>query len=340
MKITSKLSGAAATLLILGSIGFSASQAVAFSDGQIEGGDIYRVEDLTTNSGFANPATANACDTLEYRARLYNPGSATLNNVNVQALVSNEKLTSNTSTLDATASNADPANTYAFATVNLSSAQTLSYVAGSTQLLDQNDNPISNLSDGITISGTGVNIGNLGPSVIEFVQFQEKVSCPTPPPPPTPTYTCNDLELTAEDNRTVKISTFTTTATNGASFKNAVITWGDSSSALTTANVVGQTHQYAADGTYTVSATAHFTVNGQDVTAGGPQCQKQVTFSSTTPPQVTPPPSTPPPPATPPAAPTALVNTGPGSVIGLFAAATAAGTVLYRRMLSRRLSRQ
>lgn len=178
MKITAKLSRATAALLILGTVGLNAGQAAAFSDGQIEGGNIYRISDLTTNSGFANPASANACDTLEYRARLYNPGGATLNNVNVQALISNEQLTSNTSTLDAGASNADPSNTYAFATVNLSSAQTLSYVAGSTQLLDQNDNPIRNLPDGITISGTGVNIGNLGPSVIEFVQFQVQVSCP------------------------------------------------------------------------------------------------------------------------------------------------------------------
>jgi hypothetical protein len=35
-----------------------------------------------------------------------------------------------------------------------------------------------------------------------------------------------------------------------------------------------------------------------------------------------------------------LVNTGPGSVVGLFAAATAIGTLGYRKMLGRRLSRQ
>ncbi len=58
----------------------------------------------------------------------------------------------------------------------------------------------------------------------------------------------------------------------------------------------------------------------------------------TTPPVT--PPSTPTPPATPSQpAPTALVNTGPGSVAAIFAAATAAGTILYRRVLTRRLSR-
>lgn len=55
------------------------------------------------------------------------------------------------------------------------------------------------------------------------------------------------------------------------------------------------------------------------------------------------PPTTPPvtPPKTPtPAAPTKLVNTGAGSVIGIFAAATAAGAAAYRFVLGRRLSRQ
>lgn len=63
----------------------------------------------------------------------------------------------------------------------------------------------------------------------------------------------------------------------------------------------------------------------------------------TTPPPPTPPkpPVTPPttPPTTP-AAPTSLVNTGPGSDAAIFAAVTVAGTIGYRLYLSRRLSRQ
>jgi hypothetical protein len=158
------------------------------------------------------------------------------------------------------------------------------------------------------------------------------------PPPPTPSFMCTALGLVAEDNRRVKLNIFTTTASNGAVFKDAVINWGDNSALLTTGSVVGQTHQYAADGTYLVTAIAHFTVNGQDVTSGGAQCQKQVTFSSNVPPTVTPPSTTSTTPT--PAAPTALVNTGPGSVVGLFAATTAIGAVAHRWMLGRRLSRQ
>ncbi len=153
----------------------------------------------------------------------------------------------------------------------------------------------------------------------------------------TPTYMCTDLGLTAEDNRTVKISNFTTTQTNGASFTNAVIDWGDHTT-VTSASPVGQTHQYSANGTYTVTATAHFNVNGQDKTAGGLACAQNVTFTSTGPPVVTPPTTTT---TTPPAAtPTALVNTGPGSIVGLFAATAVGGTAFYRRLLARRLNRQ
>ncbi|MEK7059727.1 MAG: hypothetical protein AAB971_03155 [Patescibacteria group bacterium] len=150
------------------------------------------------------------------------------------------------------------------------------------------------------------------------------------PSPKVPAYTCDAFNITADINRSVKVSTFATTATNGAVFKNAVLNWGDNSTELTTNNVVGQTHQYSADGTYTITATAHFTVDGKDVTASGPNCAKSVTFTSNTPPKVTPPSPTP----------TQLVNTGAGSVASIFAAVTAAGAVAYRIVLTRRLSRQ
>jgi hypothetical protein len=84
-------------LLILG-----AGNAFAFTDGQINGGDIYRAEDITQNSSFSDTTTAKACDVLQYRVRLYNPGSATVNSVNVQADVSNESTDSNKSTIQIT----------------------------------------------------------------------------------------------------------------------------------------------------------------------------------------------------------------------------------------------
>ncbi len=334
MKIFSKLTKLAATLTLLSIIAFGGvGHVVAAGSGQII--PAYEAENLTQKTGFANPTTATACDELEYRARLWNPGPGVLNNVMVQISLSSAVVTTNTSTISATSNDADPVSASAQTTVNLSPAESINYEAGTAQLLDSNTNFVKSLPDSIMDYQGGVNIGTLGESQLEFVQFKAKVSCPQIT---IPTYACTELGLAAELNRTVKVSSFSTTQTNGAVFKNAVINWGDNSVQLTTANAVGQTHQYAADGTYTVSATARFTVNGRDVTADGPQCQQQVTFSSTTPPTVTPPPSTPP--AATPAAPTALVNTGPGSVVGMFAAATAVGTFIYRRYLTRRLSRQ
>lgn len=147
----------------------------------------------------------------------------------------------------------------------------------------------------------------------------------------TPAYSCNAFDVTADNaGRTVTISNFQQSSSNGATFTNAVINWGDNSSALTTNNVVGQTHSYSANGTYVLTATAHFSVNGQDVTAPTTSCTKTVTFSSQPPAVTTASVQTPP---------TTLVNTGPGQVIGLFAAVSVVGAFAHRFYLARRLSR-
>lgn len=134
-----------------------------------------------------------------------------------------------------------------------------------------------------------------------------------------PVYSCDEFTLIAQENRTVKVDSFEYTAENGADFKHVVIDWGDNSEALTTNTPVGQTHRYAKDGSYTVTATAHFTVDGKDVTSVG-SCTQEVSFNT-------------------PTTPTELPKTGAGSVIGLFAAVTAAGAIAHRFMSSR-LARQ
>jgi hypothetical protein len=241
MKFLNHLNKATVTLVVLSTGILGTGNAFAVGTGQINGGDIYRIKDLTQNTAFANPATANACDTLQYRARLFNPGSGDLSNVMAEVSLSNEVGTSNTSTIQFTSTNADPVMTSAQATVNLTSAQSISYVKGTAQLLDSDTNFVKSLPDSITQMRSGVNIGNLTASQLEFIQFQAKVNCPPVTPPVTP---------------------------------------------------------------------------------------------PTTPPATTTP-MTPKPPA-----PTALVNTGPGSDAAIFAVATIAGTIGYRQFLSRRLSRQ
>lgn len=335
MKSLSKAVVTGAALISLPLAALSLAPTVsADGTGQIEGGpSTYEIKNLTQNTPYAQTTSANACDELEYSVLLHNSGYEAVNNINVKATLSSAASTSNTSTMTATYTDGVVPSTTATATVNLSSSESINYEAGTTVLYNSNNQVIETLPD--TITSSGVNIGNLNGSTTEFLNFKAKVGCPTPA---APIYTCNELNVLAEDNRTVKITDFATTAQNGATFSNAVINWGDNSSNLTTATPVGQTHQYAANGTYTISATAHFNVNGQDETAGGVNCEKVVTFSATTPPTVTPPATTTP--STPAATPTQLVNTGAGSVVGLFAAVSAAGAVAYRYFLGRRLSRQ
>lgn len=135
----------------------------------------------------------------------------------------------------------------------------------------------------------------------------------------TPVYTCDLFHVTPGD-RTVKVDGFKTTATNGAALKDVVISWGDGQN-LTTDSPLGKTHGYASYGTYKLTATAHFTVNGSgDVSATSTNCTQTVTFTPTTPPSE-------------------LPNTGAGDVIGLFAVAAVAGTFGYRLFLSRKLAR-
>ncbi|PJE65113.1 hypothetical protein COU91_03420 [Candidatus Saccharibacteria bacterium CG10_big_fil_rev_8_21_14_0_10_47_8] len=184
----SRLFKLAAVLSVVPAVAF-ASPVRATVQSSVEGGDIYRVKNITKNVDFIDPAKADACDVLQYKVRIHNPGpTEVLTNVTVQAGFQTAASTKNVSIITMRASNASPSNTSDTATVNLSSAQGLNYVSGSTELLDANGNLIKTLPDGITQAG--VSIGNVGVSVNEkrFVQFKEKVNCPTPPvtPPVTP----------------------------------------------------------------------------------------------------------------------------------------------------------
>ena len=67
MKVLNKLSKVVVVSSLTGLLVFGlAGTAFAFTDGQISGGNIYRVNNLTTNSGFSDTTSAQACDLLEY----------------------------------------------------------------------------------------------------------------------------------------------------------------------------------------------------------------------------------------------------------------------------------
>ena len=284
-----------------------------------------QVEGLNQSNAWAASNTASPGDTLKYLITYQNTGNTVQNQVIIRDIL--------------------PAG--------------MTLVPGTTMVADvSHPNGIQMSTDDVTQGG--LNLGDFGPTANAFVTFQVKVptadqltcgqnefrnigvaqpqgfgaytgtalTTVTKTCTNTPVFACSAFDAVAGANRTVTVTNFATTQSGGATFKNVILSWGDSSTALTTdaTNIINQTHQYTTDGGYTLTAVAHFTVNGQDVSAAG--CTKTVSFST---------PGTPTTPnATPP---TQLVNTGPGSVVGLFAGITVAGAVLYRLFLSRRLVR-
>lgn len=186
-KINKFLSGAAIALISVFALSFSGPVLAQTGEGEIEGGNIYRVRNVTDGGDFTDPVSADACETLQYKVRIHDPGPAFLSQVHVRVDLPAGESNSNTSTVTVSAQNADPSSTSDTATVNLSSSQSVSYVNGSTQLLDPSGNVISSLPDGITGGGSGISIGNVGVSIeqLRFVQFKTKVSCPTPPEKPS-----------------------------------------------------------------------------------------------------------------------------------------------------------
>ncbi|HVW23188.1 MAG TPA: PKD domain-containing protein [Candidatus Saccharimonadales bacterium] len=142
---------------------------------------------------------------------------------------------------------------------------------------------------------------------------------------PQVTVACNALTFTKGDNNSLTVTlTGLQTSVNpagSATFTNADITWGDGTSNNGVANVNGLAHKYATAGNYSITAVAHFNVNGTDVKQGGAGCVVPVSFTATPPP-------------------TQLVNTGAGSVFGLFAGVSFLGSLIYRFFLGRRLGQE
>lgn len=238
----------AATAVILPVAAF-AGVSLASSPGQVTAD--YSVTNLTQNNKYSNQTNANACDELEYSIRMHNPSYSAANNVVVKATLPSGESTTNTSHM--TVSYTDGVNSPAFGSVsvNFTSAQSISYVSGSGVLYSGSGNVIKALPDGITSSG--VNVGSLNGSTVEYVNFKAKVNCPQPKP------TCKTQPSLCPKPPVTPPTTPPTTPTT----------------------------------TTTTSST-----------------------------------------------PTALVNTGPGDVIGAFAAVSVVGALGYRLYLSRRLARQ
>lgn len=163
----------AATFIVASLLGF-ATPAFAESPGQLAGGDLYQVRNVTKNTGYANTVAATCNETVKFSFKLSNTEYGMIYGVKVATNLQNGSATATgTNTANASVSVSDTAS------VTLDKGS-LSYVAGSTQLYTVDGQLIRGLADGITTGG--VSAGNLAGSTREFVQFQAKVECETPAP--------------------------------------------------------------------------------------------------------------------------------------------------------------
>jgi len=284
------------------------------------------------NNNGQNDLTVTDNEEVTLRAYFHNNAASNLglvaHNTRVKVALPTTAATDQTETATISADNANPGAVFDNVHLHASTPFTLTYQTGSAKLFNNVFTNGTPLSDSI-VTGSGAQVGYnaIDGNVPGCAQFSGWVVLHVVvhfKPVVNPNFACNLLDIDKENNRTVKVTKFTTTAKNGATFKDAVIDWGDGSTPLTTNTAVGQTHKYAKNGKYTVSAVAHFTVDGQDKTASSDSCAKSINFTSK--PTPTPPKQ--------------LVNTGAGNVIGLFAAVSVASAVAYRWMLGRRLGNQ
>lgn len=162
----------------------SSSVLATYDYGQLGSGDIYRVRNVSDNqTNFVKVANADLCETVQFKVRVHNGGPKTLTNVKVKATL-NTSAVSTTHTSTATVSadnNRENAVATGTASVNLSNAGQISYVAGSAELLDD-DGAHMNAVDATALFGSGVNIGSVGVSLnnMRFVQFKAKFNCEEP----------------------------------------------------------------------------------------------------------------------------------------------------------------
>lgn len=96
--------------------------------------------------------------------------------------------------------------------------------------------------------------------------------------PETPKYSCDLVTVSKLGDRKIRVTT-KVTAAGGAAFKNISLNYGDGSEVKVTDQLVNE-HEYAKDGTYKISVSATFTVDGKDKTVTSEACASTVTFSS------------------------------------------------------------
>jgi len=244
----------------------------------------------------------------------------------------------------------------------------ITYVPGSSKLTNANGN--RTVADGVTT--TGVIVGNYGPGANAHVTFEakipeaDKLTCGVTefrnvgvarPEGMNEFYNtaittvekkceeakkpiCEMLDVTVLGNRADrKVRAAVRFNANGATLNNVTYNFGDNKAPLVTTNTTVE-HTYAADGTFTITASLRF--NGVNGVVTSENCTKKVTFvpadKCPIPGKENLPKNSPEckeTPVTPPVTPE-LPKTGAAGLIGLFSATTIAGGVAHNLVTRRR----
>lgn len=330
-----KLSVIAAGLVALLTVGFAAT-AGADSPGLFGGTttDQYQVKNVTQSGSYGGTATAAACDELQYHFRFNNVAYGTISNITVKASLTSGAVTTNNSSITATGTNGvgDTTSTGSSVAVNLSSAQTVAYEAGSTQLLDANGQLVKALPDGI-VSG-GVNIGDLAGSATESVVFKAKVNCPTPPPTQIKVCDLTTLQIITIDEDQFNAETQSKDLTKCQPPKQITVCKLDTKTIVTINENQFDSSKYSKDlndckttpppnKLQVCNLTTKQVVTIDETAFDSSKYSKNLNDCAAT--------------TTPPAE---LPNTGAGNVVAVFVGAIVAGTVASRLYLSRKLARK
>lgn len=209
---------------------------------------------------------------------------------------------------------------------------TLKYVAGTAEQYSPLSG-VNKVSDSIVT--TGAHIGTQGPDGNVWGCWDQRVwvrllvEVKEAPTPPAPEYQCKVTDVVVNDRDLRKVTANVSgVAINGATITGYEINFGDD----TVVNEQSAMHEYAADGTYTITGRVQVKLpNGEVKWVEAPECVKEVTFEGDKP--VTP--VTPEQPETP-VTPTTLPSTGAGSLAGIFTLVSAAGAFAHRLVTSRR----
>jgi len=237
---------------------------------------VKQVELASQTGKWAQSNTANPGDTLKYMITYTNTGNTTAKNVIVR-------------------DNLPPQ---------------LTYVPNSTTITNSNHAGLKDTTNAVTTDG--IIIGDYAPGAVAYVVLEakidpaDKLACGTTVftnvgiahpkgtdefnntaqttvnkkcAPATPSYSCDLLTLVKGDDRTVKASVKHSQA-GGASYKSTSFAWGDGKT--TSGSATSASHSYAKDGSYDITATVSFDVNGVIKTDTG-SCKGSVTFKTTPP---------------------------------------------------------